>query len=725
MSQEKTTKTRRSSKQSIDSKLLKLSEGSLNPTENEPSGKVRVLTQLQKTTTEKCEILLKQGIPPHKLINHLPKIDNLLNVIADKEILTLCYSLTRSNKGATTNPPGQNVKSKGIDGFSNSRIQKLIEALKQQNYTPNPVTQIMIPKPGKKVKRPLGLPTYDDKVVQEAIRLTLNAIYDPIFEFIDCNHGFRPNHSPHTALHHLQYKIQGLPLAIEGDIQGAYNSLDHQKLLEILSKRISDKKYLSLIEKYLKSGLFNMETKSFENTILGVPQGQIASPILFNIYMHEFDCFIRETIQTTHQNELNKSRPRIIREAHFTKDGRYRSERLQNTESPLHQRLRNRMNERKKKLAIQLSNSTLPITKWTTHDFERRKSIKNEIKPLVKTLNKITYSNLATNPIRSLYIRFADDWVFFTNTTEETAQTIKSKIANFLLEELKMTLSPDKTKITNTNKEAAKFLGFEIVQIKNYFKINIDMDRVLQRLKLKGFCDEKGFPRERPAYSILNEKSIIDHSNSTILGVCNYYYPVITTASQLNRIGYIIQYSCLKTLAQKLKTTLPKVIHKMKGLKNNAYPITIENETTEHKIHNYISCRENFPNLNIARKNYKYESPKNTTYNTRMNEAIINHQQISWRTKKSLLYAKCIVCGTTQNISSHHIHSIRSLQTQLKTRKEDKTPNFQVVMRALNRKQVPLCEQHHLEVTTSRTKLPYMESINTLYEKRINPNSNS
>ena len=691
MQQEKKQKTSRSSRKiSIAAELLNLKEGNIPKEDIKLLGKVPVLALLQKTTTEKCAALIKQGIPAHKLIENLPKIDNLLNIVQDKEILILCYSLTRSNKGATSNPPGQNFQSKGIDGFSITRTNNLSTSLKNQTYNPNPVTQIMIPKPGKKIKRPLGLPIYDDKIVQEAILLTLNAIYDPIFEIINCNHGFRPNHSPHTALHHLQFKIQGLSLAIEGDIQGAYPSLDHEKLLQILSKRIKDKKFLLLIKKYLKSGLFNIETKQYEDTILGVPQGQIASPILFNIYMHEFDCFIRETIQTTYTNKLNENRITKIRDAHFTKDGKFRSARLQNSESNLHHSLRAKISSRKVKLKKQLQTSTVPISKWNTLDFTKRKEIINEIKPLTKTWRKINYSNTSTIPIRSYYLRFADDWIFFTNTTSEIAEIIKQKIADFLLNELKMTLSPDKTKITNLKKNPAKFLGFDIIQIKNYFAIKIDMDRVIFRLKIKGFCDDNGFPREKPAYSILNEKTIIDHFNSTILGICNYYYPIITTPSQLNRIGYIIQYSCIKTLTQKLKTSVSKIITKMKGIKTNQYPITTEDITTHHTIHNYISCRETFPHLKTNRKDYKYESPKDPSYNARMNETIINHQQTSWRTKKSLLYAKCIVCGSSENISSHHVHSIRSLKSQLKTRKGDnKSSNFQVVLRALNRKQVP------------------------------------
>ena len=231
-----------------------------------------------------------------------PIYKNLFNIVCDTSVLTQAYTNLRSNKGATT--PGMSPGS--LDGTSTRTIAKLITSLKDGSYKPSPVKQVMIPKPGKKKLRPLRLADFQDKVVGESLRMILNSIYDPIFDSQKVNFGFRPNHSPQTALKGIQFKLNGLDHVIEGHIEAPYPSLDHAILMQLLTKQIKCKKTLHLIHLLLKAGIFCEDEYIFD--ITGVPQGPILSPILWNIYFMEFDEYVRteikELIDTKNYNAL-------------------------------------------------------------------------------------------------------------------------------------------------------------------------------------------------------------------------------------------------------------------------------------------------------------------------------------------------------------------------------------------------------------------------------------
>lgn len=158
-------------------------------------------------------------------------------------------------------------------------------------YTPSDIRRVWIPKPGKTEKRPLGIPTLHDKIVQQAILMVLEAMYEPIFEQQNHNFGFRPHKGCHDAIIKITQKGQGMSLAIEGDIKGAYNNVKHKTMINILSRQTDDNKFLNLIDRFMKAGIFDEMSKSRTHTFTGVPQGGIVSPILFNIYMYEFDKF--------------------------------------------------------------------------------------------------------------------------------------------------------------------------------------------------------------------------------------------------------------------------------------------------------------------------------------------------------------------------------------------------------------------------------------------------
>lgn len=679
-------------------------------------GKVNVINKLQKLTIDK----IKNGQP-------LPIYDNLIQLVACPYVLEYAYSKLRSSYGATTKQPGrpqgQGVKpdpeKDGIEGINVDRLKELAKSIKDGNYTPKPVHQIWIPKPGKTTKRPIGIPSFKDKLVQEAIRMILNAIYDPQFEAINCNHGFRPNKSPHSAIHKIKSEIQGLTHAIEGDIDSAYPTLDHEILQKILEKSIRCKKFLNLIWKFCKAGIFDLNKAKYENTTLGVPQGQIASPILFNIYMHEFDKYIREEIQDKHIQTINEKRPIKT----FTRSQRTSP---QNIQSSRYRAAAHQVFKFRKKLQTQRTQINLPISEWTKDALAIRKYNLSLLKSAQLKRDSIPTIEKHQAIARTAFYRFADDWILFTNLKNEDNEVIKNKISEWFTTNLKFKLSNEKTKITDLEKDSALFLGFSIKQtdrkLGNKKSIIPDWNRLIFRLNLKQFCDKSGYPRERPALSVLNEDTIIENYNSTLLGLLQYYYPVIDSPSQLQRLAYIIYYSCLKTLTQKAKgTTLRKLIKKIGGTKNSKFVITQDEITIKTiPIYNYPNILEQIPSLNTRRnlfQNNKTEA--SDLYMTQLNEDILQRNTLNWRTRKNLLYGNCVICCVSDPVM-HHTKTIRSLKTKLKKIGQTPDSSFKNIMKGLNRKQVPLCPEHHKDVTHNRLDPSVTESLESLLEYRTN-----
>ena len=193
------------------------------------------------------------------------------------------YQNLYANNGAST----QGVNTDTADGFSKAKIDRIINMLTDETYTPQPARRTYIQKVNGKM-RPLGIPTFTDKLVQEALRMILEAVYEPVF--LDCSHGFRPNRSCHTALKSIKRGFNGIRWFVEGDIKGCFDNIDHTALVGIINSKIKDARLIKLIWKMLKAGY--CEDWRYHMTYSGTPQGGICSPIFANIYLHELDKFV-------------------------------------------------------------------------------------------------------------------------------------------------------------------------------------------------------------------------------------------------------------------------------------------------------------------------------------------------------------------------------------------------------------------------------------------------
>ena len=500
-----------------------------------------------KQKIEKLELerkLDKLYILNQKNINKIN--DNLIKIVADPELLLHAYGNIQANKGSLTS--GTDPKDTA-DGFNRPLLNKISKQIKEGTYKWKDIKQIMIPKPGKKKKRPLGIPTFTDKLVQESIRIVLTAIYEPVFQSIESNHGFRPKRSTHSALDRILMYSQGMEYALEGDVTSAYNAVNHKKLLKLVKKKISDKKLLKLIEMGLKTNIC-FEKKTIVN-VIGTPQGTILSPILFNIYMHEFDLEIEKIKKEL--GEINKKENRkanaIMRKANTT---------------------RVRLNRRKNRLDS--------IKKEKHFDIRKFRKLLKQIEKDKKLQLTLPSKNKAKQLLRISYCRYADDWILFTNLKKTEVEILKRRLTEWLKDELKFKLDQGKTYITNLKKNKAKFLGFTLfTHKKNISKVKhksgrifrrrsnerlfvgIDHDRIKNRMIGLQMINHKYQPRHVGLYCNLKPWDIITKFSQKLIGFLNYYYGYLTYPSDLGTYYYILRYACLKTLSYRMKISISRI----------------------------------------------------------------------------------------------------------------------------------------------------------------------
>ncbi|MCX7748243.1 MAG: reverse transcriptase domain-containing protein [Clostridia bacterium] len=465
------------------------------------------------------------------------------------EFFLLAYQNIYANEGNMT----AGTDGKTIDGMGMERINNLIVSLKDHSYQPNPAKRQYIKKKNGKM-RPLGIPSFDDKLVQEVARLILESIYEP--NFSNLSHGFRPKRSCHTALMHVQRNFTGVKWFIEGDIKSFFDTIDHQTMVNILRKRIKDEYFLGLIWKFLKAGY--LEDWTFHNTYSGTPQGSVISPILSNIYLNEFDKYVEE-----YTEKLNRGKVR-------TENGEYK-------------KIMSRIGRLKK--------GRYSAEKWEQFDDEEKANAKLHLKRLYDELYKYTRTDPMDEEYRRLvYVRYADDWLCGVIGSKQEAETIKADFKEFLSEKLRLELSEEKTLITNA-RDKARFLGYDICSYADAGFIKDKNGRKMRsrNSKIKLLVPHEKWQRKLIDYGALKIKigengkeiyqpfhranlirnddiEILTQYNAEIRGLYNYYR-LANNVSILNTFGYIMKMSMLKTFGAKYQLLVSGVKRKY-GQKN-------------------------------------------------------------------------------------------------------------------------------------------------------------
>ena len=428
--------------------------------------------------------------------------------LLNRDMYLLAYNRLKSKPGMMT--PG--ISPRTLDGMSSEVIDKIITQLRSESYSFSPGRRIQIDK-ASGGKRPLTIGDPQEKLVQEVLRLVLEAIYEPIF--VDNSFGFRPKKGCHTALRYVFTKFKGCAWWIEGDIKGCFDNIPHDKLMATLSTKIKDQRFLQLIRKALNAGYMIDKQPIYD--ILGTPQGSIISPILANVYLHQLDLYVNK-LKSEFDSEANRKRDPIVRKLQWE------------------------MTKAKR------TGDTKLI---------RRIAVK-----MINNPNKL----IGSGNKKLMYVRYADDWIIAVNGSYSETKDILNKVTLFL-NDLGLTVSPTKTKITNTYKDIALFLGTNIAHSTSvtyslhkrgtfqrnsgFLKLSAPMEIIYKKLKEAGFMsNHRGVTRV--TWLSLEIKQIINLANSVIRGYENYYSFVLNKGQLCTYIYFIIKDVVLRTLCHKL-----------------------------------------------------------------------------------------------------------------------------------------------------------------------------
>lgn len=686
-----------------------------------------------------CLTLTKEAIlmdTDDILVNRLNALGNVKDNWKVKDIYPLlfrdaiwyqAYQNIYSNRGAFT----KGINSDTLDGFDKNRISKIINSLKDKSYEPTPVRRVNIPKSNGKT-RPLGIPTGTDKLVQEACRIILEAIYEP--KFSNLSHGFRPKRSCHSALREI-YNWSGTKWFIEFDIEGYFDNINHDILLDILKEKIVDGRFIALIYKFLTAGY--LENWKYSPSFSGTPQGGIISPILANIYLDKLDKFLESKCNkinsTSNERKLSKEYHRLRNELSNSKVGmskiKLKCDRIQEyikinieplaTKDPS---IWNYFNEAfdhrvewkgDNDLARRIKTIFRPLTKKYKLD-ENELLFASNYKDLKLAYGRHT-DILKNNPdrlrktkafdtsdglCRLRYVRYADDFLLGFIGTKDQATVIFNEIEEFLDQTLKLKISINKSGIKN--KKGVRFLGYDISMPhftdsritdsigrtlrRNICKpvLKVPVEKAVEFVKNKKYGSyvehrsvHKGF------LANFDELEIIKQYNAELRGLINYYQFAVNCKNIIGRVQWIAHYSLLKTIAKKRKCSVAQLFKKKIILVKKHYRIgktwyiTVGNKDVEvfnikdvetKSIYTYYG---QFISDNSAPKVIRFR-----------NSAV-----------KSLINDTCEICGKTGvgvTIHQHHVNPVRNI------------PNTDTIWDKVNkmrlRKTIAVCRDCHTRI---------------------------
>ncbi len=569
---------------------------------------------------EKSERVLK-ALSDHSQSSDY-KYERLYRYLFSEEMFAVAYQRIYAKQGNMT--PGTDGKT--IDEMSLERIERLIVSLKDESYQPHPARRVYIPKKNGK-KRPLGIPSFEDKLVQEVVRLLLEAIYEGHFE--GTSHGFRPHRSCHTALGMIQKSFAGAKWFIEGDIKGFFDNIDHNVLISILRERISDERFLRLIRKFLNAGY--VEDWKYNKTYSGTPQGGIISPILANIYLDKFDKYIKE-----YAAKFRKGDRRSI--------------------NPEYWRLNNKKNWLKKKLQ-------------KTSDEQMQKSYLYEIAQLSKQMLSTPHKDAMDADFRRMqYVRYADDFLISVIGSKAECETIKADITQFMREQLKLELSDEKTLITHAQ-DKAKFLGYEIF-IRKSDAVKRNKDGVLKRdfngavvLTLNSAVIQKKlteynalevrnidgkdiwWSKPRRYMTPMKPEDILAQYNAEIRGLYNYYSLAANVSKECASFAFIMKMSMFKTLGWKLNTSARKVRQKYQKDKDFVIPYNDAKGKQKYRV---------FYNEGFKKRNAQFD----VDYDKLPQTMYVPYPSLVERLKDG----RCELCGKEGKVVMHHVRTLTKLR---------------------------------------------------------------
>ena len=579
----------------------------------------------------------KRGLP----------LERVYRQLFNKNLYLTAYGKIYRNKGANT----KGVTDDTVDGMSLDKIDAIIEQLRYERYQWMPAKRVYIPKRNGK-KRPPGLPVWSDKLLAEVIPMILDAFYD--IQFSEHSHGFRENRGCHTALQAVYYQWSGTTWIIEGDISDCFGSLSHELLLSTLHEKIHDGGFLNLMRKLLEAGY--LEDWTFNQTLSGVPQGSICSPILSNILLDKFDQFVESALIP--QYTRGKSRKNAQAYKHLMAQATQRF----------------KTGQKEAALKIRKQAQRLPSRDPHDPDFRRLK-----------------------------YIRYADDFALAFIGPKSEAEEIKRQLATFLANELKLNLSEEKTLITHARSKAAKFLGYEITTLQSDTKQSLNKAGHKQRsingrigLRVPRAVLLEKCNRYKRRNKAVHRAKLLHESDYTIIatyqleyrGIVNYYR-LAYNLHTLQYLKWIMQQSLTKTLAAKHRISVQAIYDKyqtemvVNGRTYKVLQATVPREGKEPLIATWGGI------------------PLEWDIKATVDERIHWHWNSRSELEKRLLAQVCEACGATHMTDQIEVHHIRALKDLNKYEGREKTW-WVKTMAARRRKTLILCQTCHRDLHAGR-----------------------
>ncbi|MCH1673291.1 reverse transcriptase domain-containing protein [Streptococcus suis] len=560
-------------------------------------------------------------------------LERVYKLLFNRELYLIAYAKLYPNNGAMT----KGVTEETIDGMSIQKIDRIIEQLRRETYYWRPARREYIPKKNGK-HRPLGIPVWSDKLLQEVIRMILEAYYEP--QFSEHSHGFRPKRGCHTALQEIQ-TWKGTRWFIEGDISSYFDTIDHDVLITMLSRQIQDGRFIRLIKNMLEAGY--LDDWKFHKTISGTPQGGVISPLLANIYLHQFDKWVGEELI-----------PQYTRGKKQKANSAY-----------------NRLSRRIK-------------------CYQDKGDYKKAHQLIVERRNLPSVDTYDTSYRRLRYVRYADDFILGFTGSKAEAKAIKKQIGDFLNTKLSLELSQEKTLITHATGESAKFLGYEIkaqrvndyIDNKGRRSANGVIALFVPASVIESKCRQymkNGKAIHRNNLLQDDDFSIVQTYQQEYRGLVQYYI-LAQNLSWFSKVYWYMETSLLKTLAFKHKSSINKMLAKYKTTTTSTNGRTVP-------CLQVVVPREDKPPLVATWGGISLSYKK---------KAVIEdapYQVYGGRTEliKRLLANKCELCGSEENIEVHHIRKLADLNKH----NGKLVPKWKEIMSARRRKTLVTCRDCH------------------------------
>jgi len=555
-------------------------------------------------------------------------VEGVYRLLYQRDLYVRAYAKVYANAGAMT--PGPTAET--VDGMSLAKIDAIIEKLRNERYRWTPVRRTYIPKKNGKL-RPLGMPSWSDKLLQEVIRSILEAYYEP--QFAKCSHGFRPGRGCHTALQEIRRIGKGTKWFIEGDISACFDKIDHSILMQVLAGKIHDNRFLRLIRNLLDAGY--LEDWRWNATYSGVPQGGVVSPILSNLVLDRLDQFVEKQLIPAHTRGSRRKTyaPYValtVAASRARKNGDLERARV-------------------------LSQQAQAIPSRDPHDPDFR---------------------------RLWYVRYADDFLLGYTGPKSEAMEIKQQVAQYLQERLKLQLSDEKTLITHAMDERAKFLGYEVhvhhadcKHTAGRRSINGSVGLRVPSPVIEAHCakyQRDGKPVHLPERLNDSAYSIVALYQAEYSGVVQYYR-LAYNLHMLSRMKWVAERSLVMTLANKLRTSCPDVYRRFRrelitidGI-YKVLSVTVERGPMKKPL------EAHFGGISLSRNEQAVIGEYPTTIWSGRSELA-----------ERLLAQKCELCGSTDDIQVHHIHKLADLKGKSRWEK---------VMTARRRKTLVVCGRCH------------------------------